>query len=474
LKEGWIQKRGKSLKKWNKRYLVVRPDYVIDSFETEEEAHKLNGKQLTPINLSGYSIVEDPNLLSNRLQERTAYELGADVQDIPKKRGFPVLTFEAYHSNRKCSYFKAENPEEFRTWVAMFKKAAWRVKSLTWKDWCHERAFNIAVRRTRWEFGKWALWKFGGTEVEVISDLIAEELQHDLTRLWGTFHGPLVVKIQLRKGVLKTVDSMIVESVKPAWEHMKHCIMEERPKVEATLRSYLGPHFTKAKEFVFNKMKEAVMGILEPVLQQYVNPYLASFSSILHDPLAKVIKESLLLFDEVANKLANNPRNACFSDMECLMRPLEKLYPVLELYHAYDPSLASKGILPNFRPWEMLWVLQEYVHNLLDSAIYTWKKSIEEGSDPTSLKHDLIVKFKHDAKLMIWISYSNLMKEAILPPFVTRVQPAARGILESLVNLIPEHRQQFLDVSEMFEELYNGVFEDTLRGSFSALYQPAS
>lgn len=474
LKEGWIYKRGTNLKMWYKRYLVVRSDYVIDSYENEEDARNdvSHGKHYTKMNLCGYAIVEDPNEVAVAKRQLAANQIGVDVECFRKPKNFPLLTFGVYHNRRECKYFKTESPEEFRSWVTMFKRATVKSRALTWADWCHERAFPIAIRKTRWEFGKWGLWRFGGSEEEVICDLIVDELENDVTRLCAHLHGPVMVRDKLRKGILKTIDNMIVQSVRKAWESMKLNVMEERPRVEATLRSYMGPHFVKAKDFVSCKMKDAVVGILDPLLKEHVTPVLGAWvSNVLSPvfPMRKAIEESLQLFDEMMSKLADDPRNYV-PDFEVFMRAWDKLHPSLQTIDSLkENSFSVKGHTPLLVSWELLWTFQELVFNMLDSALYTWRKSIEEGVDPIVLKEDIIQRFRHDSQLVSFKSYCHLMREMVMPSFETRIHPAAYPVLETLENLIPGHRQQFLDVREMFEEFYNEVIDKALQGAYPAL-----
>lgn len=89
-KEGWVQKEGGFFsKKFQKRYFVVRPDYMIDYYEKEEESKKEKGKIKGTISLCGYYVNDDAN--NGLLQRLTklAEKMGVDLSGLPKPKEYP-------------------------------------------------------------------------------------------------------------------------------------------------------------------------------------------------------------------------------------------------------------------------------------------------------------------------------------------------------------------------------------------------
>lgn len=54
------------------------------------------------------------------------------------------------------------------------------------------------------------------------------------------------------------------------------------------------------------------------------------------------------------------------------------------------------------------------------------------------------------------------MKLILLPPFETVLNPAAKHIIEPLANLVPEPLQEFIDIKQDFEDLYNGILDEAI------------
>lgn len=52
----------------------------------------------------------------------------------------------------------------------------------------------------------------------------------------------------------------------------------------------------------------------------------------------------------------------------------------------------------------------------------------------------------------------------LLPPFETVLLPASRAVVEPLANLVPEPFQEFIDIKQDFEDLYNGIIDDAIYG----------
>lgn len=68
--------------------------------------------------------------------------LGVDFESIPKPKEYPPLTFELYHSRRRCYFITASTKEEFDDWVAQFRTCCWHARGLTMEDEAHQISFS--------------------------------------------------------------------------------------------------------------------------------------------------------------------------------------------------------------------------------------------------------------------------------------------------------------------------------------------
>jgi len=88
--EGWIEKEGGFFtKKFQRRYFVVRPDYMIANYEKEEEAKKEKGKVKGVISLCGYYVNDDANNGILQRLTKLAEKMGMDLSGLPKPKEYP-------------------------------------------------------------------------------------------------------------------------------------------------------------------------------------------------------------------------------------------------------------------------------------------------------------------------------------------------------------------------------------------------
>lgn len=152
---------------------------------------------------------EDPNDGLLKRLHQLAEKMNMNVSDLPKPKEYPKFTLELHHSKRRSWYIQAENEEEFKQWADQFRTCCRRAWGLKNQEFCHKKAFNEAVRKTRWELGRWGWWSYGGTEEQILADLISDQLDWKvMSRIYSKITGPWVIRSKVRDSVLKGLDSM--------------------------------------------------------------------------------------------------------------------------------------------------------------------------------------------------------------------------------------------------------------------------
>jgi len=58
--EGYLTKEGANTKNWKKRYFVIHPNWVVEYYENEQQAHTAGAKPKGVMHLQGYKVHEDP------------------------------------------------------------------------------------------------------------------------------------------------------------------------------------------------------------------------------------------------------------------------------------------------------------------------------------------------------------------------------------------------------------------------------
>jgi len=478
IKTGWLMKEGGVRKTWKKRFFVARPDYVVDYYEKEEESTKEKGKIKGSMSLCGYYVVEDPNDGVIKRLKNLAEKMGMDISDLPKPKEYPKFTFEVHHHRRRCYYIQCENEEQFKEWVEAFKTICRHAYGLKNKDKVHEAAFHEAVRRSRWELGRWGWWSYGGSEEQILSDMISDQLDYaTMGKIYGKISGPWAVRNTVRNQVLKTLDTIIMAGVTPAWKAMSSAVETLRPQIEPKIKELVDP-IGKAEAEIIEKIKEGAMSIINPLLEQHVTPHLAKIMEIIQSPMTEAYDESYKMFDEQIGKYeVKGPKD----DLPKSFRNLDYFPRSWDMYHAsrkidilYDPLWALHVIFSDIYPWSLIWRGHDEIRTTMDNAMFTFEQKLiaaaaeneaclSEGKTLVDkLKHEVMEDYKFDGKLRTVQWYCEVMKAIVMPPFNAVVMPACKTIITPIADAIPEPMKQFIDIEQMFDDIVNGIIDASI------------
>jgi len=473
-KEGLVKKEGGFFSKsFNGRYFVVRPDYFIDYYE--DEAKKQKGKKRGTISLCGYYVNEDANNGILQILTKLAEKMGVDLSGLPKPKEYPKNTMELHHSRRETFYICIEDDAEFKKWVEMMRTCCWRAYGFKNKDEVHKKAFNQAISDTRQKLGRWGYWSYGGTEEQVLSDLIAEEIDWTVMgRVYEKIAGPWSVRWAVRNQVLKVIDKLVLAAVTPAWKVMDTAVSELRPKIEPKVKEVIEP-LGKLKLEVMTKIKDACMSIITPVLKEHVVPHLSKIMEVIQSPMVDAFKESFKIYNEEAmGKFEPKPtaeeNKKNFSHIDYVPHSWMMYEATRQVDVMYDPLWALNIIFPDIYPWSLIWTAHDTLRGKLDNAIYTFEKRLLEGQEKGEdakaltdrLKGEVLADFQHDAKIATTHYYRHILKKIVMPPFNKIVFPAAATVIDPINNTIPDPMKQFVDINDMFQHICTGVIDDSI------------
>jgi len=479
-KEGWVEKEGGFFsKKFQKRYFVVRPDYFIDYFEKEEEAKKGDkGKKKGTISLCGYYVNDDANNGIIQRLTKLAEKMGVDLSGLPKPKQYPPNTLELHHSRRQTYYIHVENPEDFKQWVDQMRTCCWRAYGFKNKDEVHIAAFEKAIRETRYKLGRWGYWSYGGTEEQILSDLISDELDWTIMgKVYSKLNGSWTVRNAVRNQVIKAIDKMVLVAVTPAWKAMDATVKEIRPKIEPKMREAIEP-IGKAKLEVMTKIKDACMSVINPILKEHVVPHLQKIVDVIQSPMNDAFMESYKLFDsEFVGKFE---AKTTVDENKKEFRTLDyyphgwKMYDVTRKADVmYDPLWALNIIFPDIYPWSLIWTAHDVLRSKMDNAIYTFEEKLveEQAKDDKAdmkavadkLRSVVLDQYREDGTLARILYYKDILKAIVMPPFNKLVFPAAESLLEPINSVIPDPVKEFIDINEMFQQVVESVIDESIQ-----------
>jgi len=267
---------------------------------------------------------------------------------------------------------------------------------------------------------------------------------------------------------LSTIDAMILAAVKPAWAGLRKAVEELRPKMEPKIREMTEPIF-KAENEIIAKMRESVMSVLEPLLKQHVTPHLSKIVAIIKSPMRDAFGDAANLFDDKISKWSPNGGEIekSFRDLDYFARSYWELRTALRRTDdMYEPLWLLREIFSTIYPWGLIWKAHNSVYKHTDNAVYTWEQGMLKEKNPElaePLKRDVIIKYRHDTEIATNKYYAHIMKKIVLPPFEAIVHPVAKHLIEPLAEAIPQPLREFIDIKQMFEDLYKGIVKDSIQ-----------
>jgi len=246
-----------------------------------------------------------------------------------------------------------------------------------------------------------------------------------------------------------------------------------RPIVEPKIRDMTEPIF-KAENEIIGKMRESVMSVLEPLLKEHVTPHLGKVVGIIKSPLRDAFSDAANLFDDKISKWQpkGDDMSKSFRDLDYFARSYWELHSSLKRTDdMYEPLWLLREIFSDISPWGLIWKAHHYIYRHTDNAVYTWEQAMLKEKNPElaePLKRDVIIKYRHDADIATQKYYAAILRKIIMPPFEAAVHPVAKHIIEPLAETIPEPLREFIDIKQMFEDLYKGIVNDCINVVLSA------
>jgi len=210
------------------------------------------------------------------------------------------------------------------------------------------------------------------------------------------------------------------------------------------------------------------MSVLEPLLKEHVTPHLGKVIGIIKSPMREAYADAINIFDEKISQWNPNgrPYEETFRNLDYLGRSYWELHKALhKVDEMYEPLWLLREIFTDIYPWSLIWKGHDSVYRHVDSAVYTWEQEMlknrrDDLAEP--IKRDVIIKYRHDTDIAVMRYYAKILRLIILPPFEAAVHPVTKHIIEPLAESIPAPLREFIDIKQMFEDLYKGIVADSI------------
>jgi hypothetical protein len=474
VKTGMVHKLSKYLKKWNPRFVVVKGDYLIDYYETEDK-YNAKAKPLGSINMSNKNLHRDANdTIINRLIA-LAEKCKINMDDMPKPEKYPDYTLEIWHERKGPIYLQCPNAEEWKHWCDVIDKCRWMAPRYDeYQDRANVFAFPMALWRTRWECDMWGWWSGGGGEsamlVDAINDKVADVV---MSKLDAKLTMPWAARSRIRNKFTTTVDGFVTTAVGPAWSAAYSAVKKVRPDVEAKIKEMMQPIVDAQKQ-----IQDEIIGMVEKnskdFLNEKVTPHLTPLIEIVFAPVTDGFRILLKAYDVAIEK-----GKAKYETTE------ERTYMVnhysynseywdaeRKMWDLYDPLWEMRRVFDDIYPWNITGRARRRLRKTLNNALFTFEHIFEDGKatgktyDEAAAEARLLMV--QDCRTAIQRVLGKILFGCVENFYEKLVIRTARKLVAPLAEKVPQAIKDFVDPEQLLEELLYNI----LRSCCGTVFEP--
>lgn len=461
-KTGHMLKRSKHLKKWNRRYFIVRGTWLVDYWETEELS-KQGKKPRGTMNLSGMHIIRDVNdTYINRIIA-LAEKCKLNIDDLPKPEKFPDFTLEVTHTTRDCILLQCENADEHKAWCDILDDCRWYSRSLNvTDDKIHQRIFQGALWRTRWQTGLWGWWASGGGEEQYITDCINEAIMDAvMPSVDGKLTMPWAVRSKIRQTFEKNINTAVIGAVKPAWAAAYEGVKKVRDEIKPKIADAVSP-ISEAQVAMQAKIMEMADQPSKDAIGEKVAPHLDPLIQIIFGPVNEAFKILLGAFDKaLENGKANyKPREdrmhmVWHHSWNSLLWDADH-----KLWGLFDPLWDMRRVFSDVSPWGITGKARRRLRKTLKNGLYTFETRLEEAGgvdhwDTVAAQTREIMK--RDCRAAIARVLGKILFGVVEEFWLKFVVKPLRMLVSPLADAIPDVVKQFVDPEDMLERTLGNI-----------------
>eukprot|EP00771_Trimastix_marina_P000509 gnl/Trimastix_PCT/153.p1 GENE.gnl/Trimastix_PCT/153~~gnl/Trimastix_PCT/153.p1 ORF type:complete len:624 (-),score=248.97 gnl/Trimastix_PCT/153:221-2032(-) len=483
---GYLRKEGGSTKNWKRRFFVFKPNYEIQYFVDEAAANAANPKPKGTIRPGGFTLIENIEEFELEGVRKVLKQFGMEDMPLPKPKKYPDHSFMLNHDRRRCWYIACEDDEQKQFWMTHFRNACQNYRAVK-QDYVYKRAFDQALRRTRWAVGRYGWWSYGGTQEESLSDMVCEHIEYTcMSDVYRKLSGPYLLRMKVRKAVRSSVDKTAGTAVQSAWKTAFAGVKSQRPTLESKIKEHLAPLF-EAQSNILQQMRDAVNSVVEPVLSEMVAPHLERILQIVINPVKTAYEELYPKMEEIFQKLVeevqekggiDNAHNFCKKWMRKSTNTWDTMRPAFDHIEAFREPLELLGVLVHHvRPWSLIRKLQGRLKKIMSRTMGTFEWDMRhqihlneaiktDASQAVQAAQGCIdrcmQKMRYDGANHIRKDVAFLLDQILLSPFMNKVVPLCKDLISPLKSLIPPGLDILIDLDDMLETFLANLVGDSV------------
>lgn len=459
LKAGMMTKRGDSHKSWKARHFIAFNE--ADNFKVEYY-EKEGGSLKGTVHLSGYR----PHHYTKEEAAENATEFG--------------LKLVPYDSRRRIWWFKCADEEDRNAWMSVFETGCYKAKPPSNPDPLIAKAFAVAYRTTRWNYGYYSSYSIDCSETEILSQFVTDVLERELLSDVYNNIPSSPTKSSTITMLKKSVDTTVGASVGAAFTAGLGACDSMKSALETAVRAALGPIFEKEvgvkvqiTEKVSGKVNpfcaEVGSKVCGPVTRAAAGPFTKAFCMTVKG-VYKQLKECITKDKLKADVLEKTLRDCSREVGYWWSGPLEETNKICAEMHSGKLSMIESLFDGGFSLYQLHQIVLEKNRYLARGAIYTFGEKIKtsEGSvSNDAILDEVTAMMLHDAKMNLHEVLCDIIKMLLAQSIATGLTTPCTELVAPIQGVI----DQLPGIGEFFNlpNMLEGIIDEVVSNAVFAI-----
>ncbi|XP_038205130.1 protein Niban 1 [Arvicola amphibius] len=484
LYEAELSQFAEDIRKWKDRYIVVKNDFAVESYENKEAYQRgaVPKSRILPAGGKVLTSEEEYNLLSDKhFPDPIASSEKNSQPFVVLPKAFPVYLWQPY---LRHGYFCFHEATEQQKFSALLNDCIRHLNHDYMKQTTFEaQAFLEAVQFFRQEKGHYGSWEMiTGDEVQVLSNLVMEELLPTLqTDLLPKLKGKKNDRKRAWFGLLEEAYGLVQHQVSEGLSALKEECRALTKGLEGTIRSDMD-QIVNSKNFLTGKIRAMVAQPAEKSCGESVQPFLASILEEVMGPVSSGFSEVRALFEKEVDELSQNFHAT--QDSVQLKERLDQLMKLPLDSVKMEPCYTKVTLLPErlldlqsrFRfPHVDLVVqrTQNYMQELMENAVFTFEQLLsphlqgeasKTAANIEKVKLRVLKQYDYDSSTIRKKIFQEALIQITLPTLQKALASTCKPELQKYEQFIFADHTNMIHVENVYEEiLYQILLDETLK-----------
>nr|XP_027790681.1 protein Niban 1 [Marmota flaviventris] len=485
LYEAELSQFAEDIRKWKDRYVVVKNDFAVESYENREAYQKgaAPKSRILPAGGKVLTSEDEYNLLSDRhFPDPIASSEKENSQPfvvLPKP--FPVYLWQPFLRHGYFCFHEAGDQKKFSTLLSDCIRHLNHdyMKQTTFEA----QAFLEAVQFFRQEKGHYGSWEMIiGDEVQILSNLVMEELLPTLqTDLLPKMKGKKNDRKRAWLGLLEEAYNLVQHQVSEGLSALKEECRALTKGLEGTVRSDMD-QIVNSKNFLIGKIKALVAQPAEKSCGESVQPFLASILEELMGPVSSGFSEVRSLFEKEVDELSQSFRTT--KDGAQLKQHLDQLMNLPLESVKMEPCYTKVNLLPErlqelqsrFRCPHVDLVVQRTqndMQELMQNAVFTFEQLLSPhlqgdaskiAAAIEKVKLRVLKQYDYDSSTIRKKIFQEALVQITLPTMQKALASTCKPELQKYEQFIFADHTNMIHVENVYEEiLYQILLDEALK-----------